>query len=96
MLVMNASIISAIGFLCQVYHEDAPFPERDAAKDELNKAILSAEQAARADARRATLEEAALFVDNYKKDQPETVASIGLRFHLAQGIRTLAGKKEGA
>ena len=93
---MNASIRDAIGLLCQCYHEDASFPERDAAIDELNKAIIAAEQAARADERRKTLEEAALFVDNYKKDQPETVASIGLRFHLAQGIRTLAGKKEGA
>ena len=63
---------------------------------ELEASILAAEQAARADERRKTLVEAALFVDEYKKDQPETVSSIGLRFHLAQGIRALAGKKEGA
>lgn len=40
--------------------------------------------------RREALEEAARFIEAYRDDMPETVASAGLRFHLAAAIRARA------
>ena len=37
--------------------------------------------------RREALEEAARLIEAYRDDMPETVASAGLRFHLAAAIR---------
>ena len=96
---MNASIRDAIGLLCLAYNVGAPFTERVAAIDEINKAILAAEQAARADERRKVLEECADIASTYCLVPPDggspTEDERKLCCAISAHFRALAGKKEG-